>query len=305
MTLKRPLEMQAASGDTPLSYSALDTRDLLHALIAAEGVLSGLRVSQRAAGANMSVDVASGVCFITGDDVSDQGKYQCRSTATENLTVPAAPGSGTRTHRVVARVKDKLHNGTYSTYEWVLELLADTGSGTPATPASAISLATVSVSAGQVSVLDANITNGAPASRLFGTPRPTVTDFVSAPSFGTTAAWVDFTSGEWPSIAMTVPPVGALAVTVGAGNIANNNLSSSTIRIGYRISGANTVSADPLDSKCVLATGPANISASRRTYITGLTPGGLVTVTPQWRISSGNGSTARIDAGQLAVEPVP
>lgn len=305
MTLVRPLFMQAASGDTALEYSALDVRDLLHVLVATEGVVSGLRVAQRAAGANMSVDVASGVAVITGDDVTSQGKYQCTSTATENVTVPAAPGSGTRVHRVVARVKDKLHNGTWTTYEWTLELLADTGSGTPATPASAVSLATVSVSAGQVSVLDSNITNSAAAARLFGTPRPTVTDFVSAPSFGSTGAWVDFTSGQWPPISFTVPPVGALAITVAAGNIANTNASTATIRIAYRLSGAFTVGADPLDSKCVLNAGESPLSASRRTYISGLPPGGSVTVTPQWRISSGNGSTASISAGQLAVEPVP
>lgn len=305
MTLKRPLFMQAASGDTALEYSALDARDVFHALVATEGVLSGMRVSQRAAGANMSVDVASGVAFVTGDDVTDQGKYLCRSTAVENLTVPAAPGSGTRTHRVVARIKDKLHNGAWTTYEWTLELLADTGSGTPATPASAISLATVAVSAGQANVLDSHITNAPDAARLSTVPRAVISDFVSQPGFGTTGAWVDFSSGQWPAVTMVVPPSGVIAVTVSAGNINNSNTTTSTIRIAFRISGATTVSADPLDSKCVLNTGAEHISASRRVYIAGLAPGGSITITPQWRISTGSGATTNISAGQLAAEPVP
>lgn len=305
MTLKRPLFMQAAIGDTALEYSAAETRDLFHAMVGSEGVLSGMQVTQRAAGANMSVDVAAGVCFITGDDVTDQGKYLCRSTAVENLTVPAAPGSGTRTHRVIARVKDKLHNGSWTTYEWTPELLADTGSGTPATPASAISLATVAVSAGQTSVLDSNITYAPPAARLSTVPRAVISNFVNQPTFGATGSWFDFTFGQWQSVTMAVPPSGVIAVTVSAGNINNSNSTTSTIRIGFRISGSDTVSADPLDSKCVLNTGAEHISASRRVYITGLTPGGSITITPQWRISSGSAATCNISDGQLVAEPVP
>lgn len=176
MTLHRPIFMQAASGDPDLEYSAQDTRSLLDALLVAEGVVGdnftlegsggGLAVTQRGAGASMSVDVAAGKCFITGDDVTAQGKYLCVSDATVNVTVPAAPGSGTRVHRVIARVKDKLHNGAWSTYEWTPDLLTDTGSGTPALPASAITLATVSVTVGQVSVLNQHITMARPQARV-------------------------------------------------------------------------------------------------------------------------------------------
>lgn len=163
MALLTPLWMQAAPGDTAPQYSASLDRQLLMATVVNEGVtrLTGLRVTQRGAGANMSVDVASGQILIIGDDVAGQGRYLCTSTATENLPIPAPPGVGSRTHRVIARVRDYLHNGALSpgTYDWVLEVLEDTGSGTPATPASALSLATVTVSAGQTSVLDSHITD--------------------------------------------------------------------------------------------------------------------------------------------------
>lgn len=168
MTLQTPLWMQAATGDSAVSYSAANYRyGLLSALFTKTGVIDpinsgGLQVVQHAAGANMSVDVNAGTAIIPGTDVSLQGNYFCANDAGGvNLTVPAAPASGTRVHRVVAQVQDRLNNAGYAanTYQWVLSLLADTGSGTPATPASAISLATVSVSAGQSSVTNANITD--------------------------------------------------------------------------------------------------------------------------------------------------
>lgn len=165
MTLEKPLWQQAAGGDPTIEYSAVRDRALIRALFHNEGIVApdvvfgALKVSQRGAGANFSVDTAVGAAVIEGDDVADQGYYLIQSTAVENRTIPSPPVSGTRVHRVVARVKDKLHNGSWSTYEWIIEVLEDTGSGTPATPASAISLATVSVAAGQASVLNSHITD--------------------------------------------------------------------------------------------------------------------------------------------------
>ena len=174
MALMTPLWMQVVDGDTPIEYSGLYDRMLIDALLQAEGVLGlfDLKVTQRAAGANFSVDVGAGFVAINGDDVADQGTYICKSTAMENLAIPSPPGSGSRTHRVVARVRDKLHNsGSWTTYEWVLEVLQDTGSGTPAVPNSAVGLARVTVAAGQSSVTDANIVD----------ERPTALTWVSRP----------------------------------------------------------------------------------------------------------------------------
>ncbi|GAA4098753.1 hypothetical protein [Actinomadura miaoliensis] len=158
MTLHTPLWMQVASGDTPVQYSAQDDRLLLTSLWQTEGVTAGgLQVSQRAAGANFSVDIAPGQAVITGDDMAGQGSYLVRSDAVENLPIPAPPASGSRTHRVVAQVRDKLYNGTWTGYDWALMVLEDTGSGTPPVPGSAYSLATVTVTAGDASVTNANI----------------------------------------------------------------------------------------------------------------------------------------------------
>ncbi|MFF5261372.1 hypothetical protein ACFY4C_20710 [Actinomadura viridis] len=190
MTLKRPLYMQAGGGDPTFSYSALDNRDLLSGLMHQEGIVApdvvygALKVTQRAAGANFSVDIAPGRCAIAGDDVSNQGYYMCQSTGVENRTIPVPPGTGSRTHRVVAQVRDKLHNGSYTGYEWTLDVLEDTGSGTPATPASALSLATVSVSAGQSSVQDGNITDTRLSAALISSKFPLVGADSSRPPAG-------------------------------------------------------------------------------------------------------------------------
>lgn len=199
MTLQTPLWMQAAVGDSAVSYSAAAYRyGLLAALFTTSGVIDpinsgGLQVVQHAAGANMSVDVGAGTAVIPGTDVSLQGSYFCANDAGGvNLTVPAAPGSGTRVHRVVAQVQDHLNNAGYAvnTYQWVLSLLADTGSGTPATPASAISLATVSVSAGQANVTNANITD----TRAWARQSTTTEGFLT----GNGWTWADATRpGRW------------------------------------------------------------------------------------------------------------
>jgi hypothetical protein len=171
VTRKQPVLMQAGGGDTAIEYSALDVRAIFDALILTEGVigLSSLDVTQRAAGANFSVDVAAGFCAITGDDVALQGKYLCQATAVENLVIPSPPVSGSHIHRVIARIKDKLHNGSWSTYEWTLEVLPDVGSGTPALPASAITLALVTVASGASNVVDGNISDQRPSALMWPT----------------------------------------------------------------------------------------------------------------------------------------
>ena len=161
MTLERPWMMQADSGDPEIEYSALDVRRVAAMLITTEGVggPTHLEVTQRAAGANFSVDVAAGFAAITGDDTTNQGMYICQNTAVVNVPVPTAPPSGSEIHRIVAWVKDPLHEGSFSNYEWTIECLEDTGSGTPAQPDSAITLALVTVTSITANITGANINN--------------------------------------------------------------------------------------------------------------------------------------------------
>lgn len=175
MTLHTPVYAQPVAGDANfpngIPFSAQELRRSFQALLSAvapasqSGVtpLDGqFAVTQRAAGANFSVDVAAGHAFVLGTDVAFQGVYGCWNDAVANVTVPGPPASGTEVHRLVLQVKDRFNNALWTGYTANLILLADTGSGTPAQPASSITLALISVSAGQASVLNANIADQRP-----------------------------------------------------------------------------------------------------------------------------------------------
>jgi hypothetical protein len=164
VTLHKPILMQPASGDADLAYAGNEMRALVTANYPFDGIVPqaagmGCAVTQRGAGANFSVDVAAGMAVITGDDVALQNSYLCWNDATFNLGTPGAPASGTRLHRVVLQVQDKLNNGAWTGYTFTPVLVQDTGSGFPAEPASALTIAQVSIAAGQASVTNANITD--------------------------------------------------------------------------------------------------------------------------------------------------
>lgn len=181
MTLERPVLMQAREGETAFSYTAQELRSgLVSSIFSREGVIGpeygALRLDQRGAGANFSIDIYPGRCTIFGDDASDQGAYVCNNTAIYNLDTPAAPGTGTRRHRVIAQLRDRAHNTglAVGTYEWQPVILPDVGAGTPDLPDSAITLGYIRMSAGMVSVQTANI-DTEPDRATVGTPDRTGT----------------------------------------------------------------------------------------------------------------------------------
>lgn len=157
MALEAPLWLQNAAGGYPARVDRLLVSSLL-----TEGIIDvaagELRVAQRAAGANMTVDIAPGRCVINGEQVADQGRYLCRSTAVENRAVAPAPASGSRTDLVVARVYDSTVAGVRD--ELALEVITGpAGGAVPATPSDAVVLAEIAVAAGTASITDAMITD--------------------------------------------------------------------------------------------------------------------------------------------------
>lgn len=184
-----PLWLQATGGDPGIAYPAAEFRQLIDK-VARSGVcgLDDLRVTQRAAGANLTIDFKAGSAFIPGTSVARQGKFLVDSTGIVNSgTNLLVPGSGTRTHRAIARILDKQAAG--SAYGWTLEVLEDTGSGMPALPASSIDLASIAVPTGSASITDAMIrdrrpwglTNGVLQEQTVGSPVASVT-FTGIPS---------------------------------------------------------------------------------------------------------------------------
>jgi hypothetical protein len=129
---------------------------------------------------------------------------------------------------------------------------------------------------------------------------PKVTYQLSEPSYSTLLTWVDFTTGQWPRITMTVPGSGMLAVTV-SGRVRNINTATSTAGLNYRITGdATRAVADTL----ALSGRSDRLQASRRQLLTGLPAGGSVTVIPMWRVSSYASGDTEVSGGDLTVEPI-
>lgn len=122
------------------------------------------------------------------------------------------------------------------------------------------------------------------------------------PPFDQTNVYVDFLSASWAPITVTVPPSGQVRVTIGA-DLSNSNTSTSTATVAWRATGASSVTAS--NYNYALSGGQTTrVAASRTRLLDGMTPGASLTITPQWRISSGSSATASLTGGGLIVEPV-
>lgn len=157
MTLHDPIWQQN------LTYTAQEDRSLIDALMSAGvGGVTGLKVTERGAGANMSVDVAAGTVAIVGTDAAEQGTYVCISDAVVNVPLSASPSSGnSRIDLIVATVRDAAVTGADN--DWIITKVDGTpSSGTPAvptTPTSSVVLAQVLVAGLAASIVNANITD--------------------------------------------------------------------------------------------------------------------------------------------------
>jgi hypothetical protein len=144
-------------------HSALTVRTLADSLTAGSAVVgvNDLKVSQRGAGANMSVDITGGLAFIEGTESATQGAYCVRADATVvNLAIAASNASLGRIDSVIAKVQDAFYSG--ATNAWSLAVVTGTASASPAAPAlpvNSLLLANVLVPAASSSVVNANITD--------------------------------------------------------------------------------------------------------------------------------------------------
>jgi hypothetical protein len=158
MTLYPPLLLEAKPGDTPITYHAQDFRNMISAITPNSGVIRAgdLLVSQRAAGANVSVDVAAGRAIVPGTVVANEGTYIVTSDATFNVPLQTPSSSNPRIDLIVAQVYDAQADGG-TKYSWTPLAVAGTPAGTPvapATPANSLLLATVYVPANATSIVN-------------------------------------------------------------------------------------------------------------------------------------------------------
>lgn len=148
-------------------YSAKLLRDVFLDAPVQNGVLGAgdLMVTQRGAGANMSVDVAAGSGWVKGTSSARQGLYNLYNDATVNVTLTAANATNPRVDQIILRVYDSTDGGSAQDIG-ALEVVTGTATagatlnnrtGVGALPAHSIVIADVLVPAAAASVTNANI----------------------------------------------------------------------------------------------------------------------------------------------------
>lgn len=150
------------------TYSAKRTRQaILNLGGLQEGVLGSndYKVIQRAAGANMSVDVGSGFALVTADDAGNRGLYHEENDATVNVAVTASSGSNPRIDQIILQINDSTDGGD-ATDVAALSVLTGTATvgatldnrtGAAALPTGCLRLADILVPTSSTSVVTANI----------------------------------------------------------------------------------------------------------------------------------------------------
>lgn len=156
MTLRTPPSW-LQNGSHPAENDRLSTQ----ALWATTGIVkaNSLAVTQNSP-VGMSVLVASGWAAIVGTEQSNMGTYMVYNDATVTLGITTADPTNPRIDLVCATVRDAYYSGAYN--DVILQVVAGTPAGSPVAPTlpdNSISLATVAVAAGAVSITNANITD--------------------------------------------------------------------------------------------------------------------------------------------------
>ena len=175
------LYTQEGVGTTP-GYSSIDLRRA-GAEGAQEGVVAGNSteaggwlVTQRAAGANLSVDIAANVALVRvqGDSVTNQGMYTVAPhSAVINEVITAADGTHPRIDQVIVEVKDHHHDSGGSNIARTRVLAGtptsgatlDNRTGAAALPSSAVRLADVLVAASDTAISTSEIRDRRPWAR--------------------------------------------------------------------------------------------------------------------------------------------
>lgn len=119
-----------------------------------------LKVTQRGAGTNMSVDVAVGAAVVGGTENAHQGNYYVYNDATVNVAISASDPVNPRIDIVGIRVRDSEYSGTSNDAAIIVVTGTPAGSPTePTLPANFLTLARVDVPAGATQITNANITD--------------------------------------------------------------------------------------------------------------------------------------------------
>jgi len=145
-----PMWLQAGN------YEAREDRQVIAASASSEGIARGFGVTPRGLGANMSVDVAAGLCYVQGDDSPNQGMYVVENDAPMNLPISAAPASGQRWDVVCVKVNDPSAGGATGDNAEIIVVEGSPSAALPppqpSLPPSALGIGWIIVYAGVVAI---------------------------------------------------------------------------------------------------------------------------------------------------------
>lgn len=240
MALETPIWLQGGT------YSARLDRGLLD-IVFAEGVVNpgggALQVTERAAGANDTCDVAAGAAIITGDDEIAQGKYYVRMTAGTNIAFDPSPVSNQRIDLLCLRVNDPTAGGPSGDNAEFIVVAGSVAAVAvaPATPDTAIPLAEVLRLSTDTTIIDDRITDARPVSAtnsytvrsffetLSSAQRDLLTPFTGQTIFNTTLERIEVYDGtSWRPLPSDIDDLDDVTITsVAEGNILRYDSGSS------------------------------------------------------------------------------
>ena len=143
------------------SHPAENDRLTTQALWATTGIISPSSLAVTAsAPANMSINIAAGWAAVVGTIQPNMGTYVAYNDGTVNIAITTANPTNPRIDLVCLTVQDSYYTGSADNV--ILQVIAGTPASSPvapALPANSISLATVAVAAGALSITNGNITD--------------------------------------------------------------------------------------------------------------------------------------------------
>ena len=143
------------------SHPAENDRLTTQALWATTGIISPSSLAVTASSpANMSINIAAGWAAVVGTIQPNMGTYVAYNDGTVNIPITTANPTNPRIDLVCLTVQDSYYTG--SADDVILQVIAGTPASSPVAPslpANSISLATVAVAAGALSITTGNITD--------------------------------------------------------------------------------------------------------------------------------------------------
>lgn len=157
-----------------------EEEDILHfpnEFIYQEGVLDtdSMAVTQRGAGANMSVDVSGGRAYVKNDSWATNSATETKywpvlNTATTNVTITSNSSGNPRIDIIVCKVDSAITPDADASNIMTIYAVAGTPAASPsapATPTNSFKLAEIAVASGATSIVTANITDSRTFANLY------------------------------------------------------------------------------------------------------------------------------------------